>query len=321
MTDKERIESTYSKIQTKYPHITNKEEIDNLAIKFDKRNTLLISGAYLLGAIACGIIFFLLIGNETFETTRYIFFVMAGSGVFECFRTLGKYSKIEQRYRPVLKVKYEGMLTKDKVISDGGKMLKKADFAFNVLRLPLFDKEDETDVGIDNNTYHKYYLKFKRPENDLQITYKVNRAFYMDAVLGAEYFVVVTPTNEIVAVYQATNWSLSEDLYPHLTEQPTNNTAQNVAWPTQPLYQANAVTFVQPQKTKKLLPILALIFIVLSYFMPIIVGLPLSIAALVLAVVGIAKQRTKLSIISLVVNICLFLLLIISIVATLTGAI
>ena len=125
MTDKQRIEKTYGKIQAKYPHITSKEEIDNLAIKLDKRNTLLISGAYILGAIVCGIIFFLLIGNETYEMTRYILLIMTCSGIFESFRTLGKYSKIEQRYRPILKVKYEGELTKNKIISDGGKALKK----------------------------------------------------------------------------------------------------------------------------------------------------------------------------------------------------
>ncbi len=329
MTDKQRIEKIYSKIQAKYPLITDKDEIDNLAIKLDKRNTLLMSGAYLLGAVVCGIVFFLLLGNETFETTRYIFLVMTGSGFFECFRTLGKYSKIEQRYKPILKVKYEGELTKDKIISDGGKVLKKAEYAFNLLKLPLYDKEDETDIGLDNDTHHMYYLHFKRPENDLPIIYKVNRDFYMDAVLGAEYLVAVTPANDIAAVYQATNWSIAEDLKPYLfVPEAIGNIPQTAAkvadtvQPATPMYQANTIqTSAQPEKTKKLLPILAIVFIVLSYFIPIIVGVPLSVAALVLAIVGLAKQRTKLSIISLVINVALFLLLIVSVVATLSGAV
>ena len=49
-------------------------------------------------------------------------------------------------------------------------------------------------------------------------------------------------------------------------------------------------------------------------------GVPMGIAALVLSIIGLAKQRTKLSIAALVVNIILFLLLVVSVVATITGA-
>ncbi len=47
--------------------------------------------------------------------------------------------------------------------------------------------------------------------------------------------------------------------------------------------------------------------------MPIIVDLPLSLAALVLSIVGLARQRTKLSVTSLIITVVLFLLLIISV--------
>ena len=55
--------------------------------------------------------------------------------------------------------------------------------------------------------------------------------------------------------------------------------------------------------------------------MPILVGVPMSIAALVLAIVGLVKQRTKLSIAALVVNVILFLLLVVSVVATIAGVV
>lgn len=124
MTDKERIEKTYRKIQAKYPTVTNKDKIDSLTIKIDKRNTLLMNLSCFAGAIVCGSIFFLLLGNETYELVRYLLLVMTGSGIFECFKTLGKYSKIKQRYRQILELKYEGQLTKDKILQDGGKLLK-----------------------------------------------------------------------------------------------------------------------------------------------------------------------------------------------------
>lgn len=329
MTDKERIEKTYRKIQTKYPNISNKDEIDNMAIKMDKRNTLLLSLGCFLGAIACGVIFFLLIENETHETTRYLFLVMTGSGIFECFRTLGKYSKIEQRYRPILKVKYEGELTKDKILQDGGKTLKKAEFVFNIVKLPLYDKEDETDVGIDNDTHHKYYLHFKRADNNLKITYKVKRDRYMDAIIGAEYLVVVTPANEIAAVYQATNWSINNELNEffiggQLQNNEGNSSIENIDYtqPVNPTYQPNAIqTNAEPEKTKKLFPILSIVLIVFSYFTPMIVGVPIGIAALVLAIIGLVKQRTKLSIAAIVINVVLLLLMVVSVFAVIAGAV
>ncbi len=232
----------------------------------------------------------------------------------------------ELNFRPV-KHKYEGTLTKDRIISDGGKVLKKAGYAFCIFKLLLSDKEDETDIGIDNDTHHKYYLHFKHPENGCRMTYKVNRAFYMDAVLGAEYLAAVTPANEIAAVYQATNWSVAEELKPYM---PGAETADNVfpqaaqaAGTVQPeaLYQTNTIQYAtQPEKTQKLLPILALVLAALSYFVPIIAGVPLGIAALVLAIVGLAKQRTKLSVTSLVITAVLVLLLIVSIAVALAGA-
>lgn len=327
MTDKEKIEKTYKKIQTKYPNIINKDEIDTLAIKLDKRNNLLISAGYILGSVVCAVIFFLLAENETFEETRFLFLVMTVSGIFECFRTLGKYSKIEQRYRPVLNVNREGILTKEKIIQDGAKILKKADCDFKIFKLPLHDKEDETDVGIENNTYHKYCLYFLLPKNGFKIAYTVKRDKYINAVIGSEYFVVITPDDKIATAYQATNWSVDDELqafFEKTQTQVADNalTTDNTVYP-QPantVYRPNIIQInTEPEKVKKLLPILSLTLIVLSYFTPIIIGVPMAIAALVLAIVGLAKQRTKLSVVAIIVNVILFLLLAISIIAQVLG--
>lgn len=322
MTDKEQIEKTYRKIREKYPTVTNKEEIDTLAIKLDKRNTLLISAGCFLGAIICAIVYFLLIENETFETTRYILLITAGTGIFECFKTLGRYSKIEQRYRPIINVKYEGQLTKEKILQDGNKVLKQADYVFSIIRLPLHDKEDDSDVDFDNAMYHKYYFHFILPENGLKVTYKVSRNQYMDAVLGGEYFVILSPSDEIAMVYQASNWSLGNELSEFLLtshSQPQNQfdttSDVNEIQHNNQAYQPNTIEInTDPQKTKKLLPILSIVLGVLSYFCPIIVGTPMGIAALVLSIVGFMKQRTKLSIAALIVNIVLSLLMVVSVI-------
>lgn len=186
----------------------------DLAIKMDKRKTLLLGLSFFLGAIVCLGIYFLLISNETFEMTRYLFLVMTGSGIFEGFRTLGKYSKIQQRHRPVVKVQYEGRLTREQILKDGGKVLKKAGYAFNIAKLPLYDKEDEVDIGVDNDTHHQYHLYFKNNAGTQLLTYKVKRSRYMDAVIGVEYLVVITAAGDVAAVYQATNWAVDDALLP-----------------------------------------------------------------------------------------------------------
>ena len=60
----------------------------------------------------------------------------------------------------------------------------------------------------------------------------------MDSVIGAEYYIVVTPNNEIAMVYQAINWSLDGELsefvvgsQPQLQEQPVVTTVANEAQP------------------------------------------------------------------------------------------
>ncbi len=308
MTDKEQIQKIYNKLQRKYPHVTDKEEIDQLAIKLDKRNTLLISGAWLLGAIACFFVYLWLGKNSNLEGTTSITLTMAGSGVFLCFTTLAKYPKIEKKYRPVLNIKYEGELTNAKIIKDGKKVLKKEAYAFDLYKLPLFDKEDEIDVGIDNMVFHDYYVYFLHPHNALKMKYEVKKAFYGNAVLGAEYYVAVTPTKKIAAVYQATNWSIAEELKPRLANATESNAVPISPAPTA-LHQAKPIQVnTQPQKTKKLLPILALVFIVLSFVSPVIIGIFLASAALVLAILGRSQQKSTLSTTSLVITSVLYFL-------------
>lgn len=305
MTAKEQCEKTYAKVRKKYPNVADEEEIKNLAIQIDKRNTLLKSFAYLVGGIVCGVIWIWLATNTDMETLYFLCMVMAGSGIIEFFRTLGKYFKVEQLYRPVLKVKHEGELTRDIIMKDGGRKLKKAEYQFQFIKTSLRDKEDETDVGLDNETLHTYYLYF----NGDTLPIKVSRKVYMDAVIGAQYYVVVTPGEEVVAFYQTSNWTVSNEL---LSLMVNLNSVEDT-------HQSTSMTVEEVPKTKKMIPILSIVIMVLSYCSPVILGMPLAIVALVLAIVGFAKQKTKLSISSFVICILLFVLLLISIVAMVMG--
>lgn len=335
MKERERITTTYGKVQAKYPHVTDKAAIDDLAIKLDKRRHLLVCGGFLLGLVVSFALCFL--APEDFSDTRYVLLLTGVGCLFELFRTLCKLPLVERRYRPVLHVQHEGTLTREQILRDGGKALKKADGAFTLARLPLFDKEDETEVSFDNMIFHQYRLYFKPSEDGLPLAYRVKRKQYVNAVLDTEYYVALTPANEIAAAYPAACWTLESALavdepvpQPEAAPSPAESAAteffQPLAETAQPsgqsdaAYQPNAVQLAPERPaTRKTLPILAMVLMAISFFCPLIIGLPLSIASLVLAIVGLVQQRSALSITSMAVSGTLFVLLILSVGVLLTG--
>lgn len=313
MTDNEKMQKTYRKVNQKYPDATDKEEITELAIRLEKKNTIFRCLAWMAGAVICFIIFVCLL-NTDMEILRTMVVIMTGSALIEAFRTFAQYFKVEQRYRPVLKVKHEGELTKDIIIKDGGRKLRKADGNFRLLKTKLYDKEDETDVGTDNETIHTYYLMFEISKHGKSCKYKVSRKTYMNAVIGAQYYVTVLPDDEIVAIYQATNWTIDSELLSGVID---------VISEEQNTYQTNNIEMehITPVKTRKLLPILSLVLMIVSYVLPVFIGLGTAVAGLVLSIVGVVRQKSKLSITSLVANVILFVILSLTVVFGIVGSI
>ena len=213
MTDKERMERTYAKVRAKYPHVVNKEELDTLAIKHEKQFSLLCSLGLVAGAVLCFVLFFV-INSETFQDTKSILLITGVFMIVESIRILIKYPKIEKMYRPVETVVYQGMLTLDRIVSDGAKVLKKAGNQFVIVRLQLHDKADETEVGFDNVTYHTYNLFFVIDNSGRIASLKTNGSTYTNAAIGSLYYVAITPQGEIAAAYQASNWQLDPSVFP-----------------------------------------------------------------------------------------------------------
>lgn len=163
-----------------------------------KGDSLLCCLGLAAGAILCIV---LAVHLESLSDTRYILFITGAYQIFEIFRILAKYSKIEKMYKPVETVSHQGTLTRERILEDGGSLLKKADGQFVIAKLPLFDKEDETEVGVDNITYHIHRLYFKIDEYGRTAFLKINRNTYMNATIGAMYYVVLIQQNEIAAAY------------------------------------------------------------------------------------------------------------------------
>ena len=276
----------------------------DLAIKYDKRNTLLQALAWLAGGIVSFVVYLSMRGGSH-ESTAFIFMIMSGSGLFEFFRTLGKYGKVEKRYRPVATVRHEGQLTYDKVVKNGGRKLKKAENRFAIIKRPLLDKNDELDTGTDNDTHHEYTLHFDLGGGNRQ-SLKVKRNVYLDAVLGVEYYLVVTldplgNLSEVVSAYQWTNWTLSQDIIPYVEKtqikEETNIPQETPANPVPVMEEA-----ANGDRKSKRGPVIAIVLSVIALLLPLIGAVPLNIAALILSIVAIRKEKNGLTIASVVIS-------------------
>lgn len=322
MTDKMRTEKTYAKIREKYPHITNKDEIDNLAIKLEKRIIIYKSLGFLAGAVVSFLVTFI---AETGDTRFYLYCLVALC-IFEGFHTFSKYSKAEKLYKPVLNVNYEGCLARERILEDGKKIFKKYGEDFVLYKLPLFDMEDTVDDNAFVDMKHIYLLEFTHPESNEIISVKTKSDVYMNAVIGTEYYVAVTPSGIGVAAYQATNWSIDPMLgayfrnpqpmtqgvnmqYPAaavpVMQQPVPNNyvASNIPAVPNPMYSpAKAQINDVPVQTQKVLPVTAFILTAVAAFTPAIIAIPATVAAVVVSAIGLAKQRSKLAIASFIIS-------------------
>lgn len=309
MTDKERVEEAYAKVKEKYPDISDTDEITALAIKLDKRKTLRRCLVFLALAAAMVLLGFI---SRTFITgeneSQYYAFGAAAMCIFECFRTFTKFSKSEKLFKPVVTVKHEGVLTKDRIMEDGKKVFNKEGEDFDVFRLPLADMSDTYDINPE------YFFHFNHPESNISLSWKVKADTYVNSALGTEYYVVVTPKNTVAYAYQATNWTIDDSVKAYIrTPEPSAESAaisypfsDNNAVP-EPAYQTEiSQSDIENNKKLKIMSVSAIALPIIAQFTPFIVGLPLSIAALVLGVISITKQRSWLSIAGFAVSlICL----------------
>lgn len=176
MTDKERKEKYIKKAYEKHPDVGNQEELTKYAIELDRKNYLWVCVGCVAGAILCCVLGIIL--NDRFEETKMLLIVTAASLIFEFFRTIAKYNKVENRYgQNSRNAQHRKQLTRNILISDiKNKLNKDSNVEYQLYKVQLLDKEDEDDVGIMNEMYHKYYLHFKVEDNVYR--YSIKRAIF-----------------------------------------------------------------------------------------------------------------------------------------------
>lgn len=178
MTERERIQKNYAKVQTKYPNVTDKEEIDRLAIKLDKHNLLWKALGLFGGAILCYILIGLLSKTKTdFSDTRAFLFILLLSALFEMVRTFVKYSKVENNYKPVVKIVEKQMLDVATILKNCGSKMRNLS-EFSVIKEKLYDEEDAVDLLYGGATRHDYFLYFKHSKTAEQLKVKVKKDMF-----------------------------------------------------------------------------------------------------------------------------------------------
>ena len=305
MADKERVQKRYAKVREKNPQVTDKAELDLLAMKLDQKITLLKALGFLGGALAMFAFGLFARWSIPDGDSQYYSYFCAVFMFFESINIFSKYSRSEKLFRPVLNIEYEGCLTAAKIMQDGEKELRSSNGAFVLYRLPLVDIEEEVkDTAFLYPIKRQYFLKFFNPETGQPLSYKGKADTYMNSVIGTEYYVAVTPYGKVAAIYQATNWSIDPALKPYFRLPGDAEQSSLLQQPGYVRYNCKVPDYIpsqvyvdpQPQKTEMTFPITAIVLLAVSLFTPAIIGIPATVAAIAIAGVALAKQRSKLSI-------------------------
>ncbi len=319
MTDNQRVEKRYAKIKEKHPHITDPNEINKLALKLDKKITAGKILGWFAGAIAS--VLLALFSKATFpdSDSQYYIWICVLMCIFEGFKTLSKFSKCEKLFSSSSNTAYEGPLTKENILEDGKKIFKKEGEDFVILKLPLVDTEETTEDRVMDfvNIHHIFLLHFVHPETNLPLICKVSTDTYMNASIGSEYYVAITPSGTAAAAYQVSARTPDASLMPHMRISVSEMQADETNGEQFPMY--TAYDTAPPLKKQKTLPIIALVLVAIGWITPFIISLPAAIAAVVISIISIAKERSKLTIASVIICCIWAVFAIFSLVSVITG--
>ena len=307
MTATERKEKYLKKAYERNLDVTNQEKLTEFAIKLDKKNYRWRCIGCIVGAIICFVIGIGL--NDAFEETKMLLIVMSVSAVFEFFRTIRKYKKVETIYGSVSrKVEQRKLLTKRIVNLDVQKSLSKDPNAeYKLCKVQLLDKEDEEDVGIMNDMYHKYYLHFKAEGKNYR--YKIKGQQYLDSVIGEEFYIVIAEKyGKIVAAYNAASWELDEELSKEVHSYSTQDEEIGTHFSYNSICENKKEIQQENKKPGRILSIVSLVCSVLMLEVSILFGTVLVLTALVLGILAVKREKTTMAKISLAVSIIAVLL-------------
>ena len=175
--------------------------------------------------------------------------------------------RVEQRYRTAALPEAGGQLTKEKILEDCGKRLKVTDGRFYIVKTSLYD------MGVF----------FRSPDGIYSLA--VKREQYRTAALGAEYYVVFPQSDKFrdqipVGAYQVASWTLTEELEGTMGDFPE-------------LPRAEEKESAKLENRKKILPGISIALSFFAMWAPVSVMPWLCLGGLLLALVGVFKEKNS----------------------------
>ena len=214
MTERIRVEKTYEKARKLFPYITNEADLNQIAIKLERRRVTWVCTGFLWASVLFFIIFVILVyyfgDEEAYGTIGFfslIFFVVT---LFEYFRTILNAVKIKSHYMEASEIKNQGTLTYNRIGKDNREVSKFKNI--KIVKAILYDKDDSDNSSV-SFIYHKYYLYFKLNENFSTAGFRVKRTAYLKAPLDAEYILILSDSGKVMAAYPANAWEIDGELY------------------------------------------------------------------------------------------------------------
>lgn len=211
MTERKRVETTCNKVQKRYPDLTDKRQIVQMAVRLEQRRTLWVCVAFLYASIVCAVGWCLLGDGALQSAIRCVMPVLCIEAAFEYFRNTFNAVKIRAHFGCGGQEAYQGMLTYDQIRRDIRKAKKDREQGFRIVKASLYDKSDRDDSAV-SWIFHKYHMYFQLDGRVDAVEFRVKRRVYLKAPLDAPYMLVLSQTGNVLAAYPANAWDVAGDV-------------------------------------------------------------------------------------------------------------
>ena len=276
MSERARREATLDRMRTVYPEEENEEALTALAMAADRKAETgsgikwIVSGAAIFG-----------VGLALSKTVSVWLLLAMVAIVANGVRLMLNGPRIEQRYRTEALPEAGGQLTKEKILEDCGKRLKVTDGAFYIVKTGLYDMGIDYDTGLFQLFDQRFF--FRSPDGIYSM--KVKAKQYRTAALDAEYYVVFPKSDKFrdqipVRAYQVGSWTLSEEVQGCIGDFPE-------------LPHAEEKESAKLENRKKILPGISIALSFFAMWAPVSVMPWLCLGGLLLALVGVLKEKNS----------------------------
>ena len=275
MSELARRNDTLEKIRVAHQE-ENEETIVALAMKADKKYETTSGIKWIVSGVAI-----FAVGLALSKTVSVWLLLAMVAIVANGVRLMLNGPRVEQRYRTAALPEAGGQLTKEKILEDCGKRLKVTDGRFYIVKTSLYDMGVDYDTGLFQLFSQRFF--FRSPDGIYSLA--VKREQYRTAALGAEYYVVFPQSDKFrdqipVGAYQVASWTLTEELEGAMGDFPE-------------LPRAEEKESVKLENRKKILPGISIALSFFAMWAPVSVMPWLCLGGLLLALVGVFKEKNS----------------------------